>query len=355
MIRDELDDFDYYWVEALLDQDRVTKNIPGESEYSDLEAWSKGNSISIDQSTISIGRSLMTLLVDNLRKALTKMDGPNGLSLDHEGKMAGVTISEIEAAVGFKSKRGRKYRDTLNPEWSRVEAILQELYSRKHIHLYENKNTGISKREESVIRNRIQNIEVPIELGEFPISVFLTKNEDNGAHFRLNHSKYNWDTYIRDRFGCPPNTPGILAGNLYEITSETDTYISFDLHLAYGETISRKISQFHGKERGLGQLEARMKICDLAAQNDGFLSLDQYYRIFLRYGAEHMADYYIYRSIMDKTAAKFQLHEIKGSNPRQWMVEVDPILLRWRELSRQRDRERNNLGPEDSSVEEGAV
>jgi hypothetical protein len=353
MIRDELDDFDHYWSAALLESDEKTKKIPGESDYSDLQAWAKGNSISIDQSTISVGRSLMTLLIDNLRGALWKMDSPTGLSLDIEGRKAGVSISEIEEVVGFQSMRGRKFRNDLNPDWARVEAILQALYSRRHIHLYQNENTLIGKSDESYIKEQITRIIQPIEPGDYPISRFLKMKEDDGAHFRLNHEDHNWGTYIRDRYGYPPNTTGILAGNLYiELPNNIDTYISFDLHLAFGETMSRKVSQFTGKERGLGQLEARIKICDLAANNDGFITLDQYYRIFLRNNAEHMADYYLYRSISDITSAKFRLHEVADSNPKKWNVEVDPILLRWRENSRQRGRDRNDNS---ESTEEGGT
>ena len=48
-----------------------------------------------------------------------------------------------------------------------------------------------------------------------------------------------------------------------------------------------------------------------------------------------------FRTILrDRSAAWFKIHEVEGSNPKKWMVEVDPELVRWRELSRDRARER---------------
>ena len=352
MIRDELDDFDRYWKEALVNQNLQTQSVPGETDYLNLQAWAKGNSISIDQSTISVGRGLMSLLVDNLKGALTEMDSPRGLSLDIEGHKAGVNITQIEELVGFESNRGKKYRYDLNPKWGRVEAILQELFSRGHIKIYQNKNTLISSDDESFINQQITRITHPIERGDFPVSVYLTMKEEDGAHLRLNHEDYNWHTYIRDRYGFPPNSAGILAGNMYvDIPVALDNHVSFDLHLAYGETLSRKISQFTGSERGLGQLEARIEISDRASMNEGLISLDEYYTIFRQKNAEHMADYYLYRSISDITAAKFRLHEVLDSNPKKWNVQIDPLLLRWRENTRDRGRTR---GADLDSSEEGA-
>ena len=53
-----------------------------------------------------------------------------------------------------------------------------------------------------------------------------------------------------------------------------------------------------------------------------------------------MADYYLTRSVGDQTAAEFDLKEVEGSDPKSWVVKVDPLLIRWRELARDRSRER---------------
>ena len=347
MIRDELDDFDHYWKEALFESNGK-KKIPGESDYSSLSAWTKGNSISVDQSTISIGRSLMTLLVDRLKICLIKMDGPTGLSLRHEGFMAGVSINDLEKEFG-KVRMGRKYRNKLTPKWDRIELLLQELFKRKHIQLYQSKNTLLDKKQESNLMTTL--LEGTPGIVQLYIADYLGKNEPDGGHFRLNHERLNWDTYIRDRYGSPPNTPNLLAGNLEMGLESNPKHVEIDLHLAYGETISRKVSQFSGKERGLAQLEARMKVCDFAAKNDDcLLPLDVYYRIFRRASAEHMADYYLLRSTSDRSAAWFNLHELEGSDPKKWVVEVDPDLIRWRELSRDRARERGDGDDEDEDA-----
>ncbi len=337
MIRDELDDFDLYWGESLFDSDD-TKKSPGESDYTSLIAWAKGNSISVDQSTISIGRSLMTLLVDRLKNCLIKRDGPIGFSLRFEGHEAGVSLEDLEKEFG-KVRMARKFGNKINPKWERIELLLQELFKRKHIQLYQSKDTLIDKRKESRLETIIS--ESTSGTVNLYITNFLFENFVDGGHFRLNHDRLNWDTYISDRYGAPPNTQNIMAGNLGPGLEIHPKHLEVDLHLAYGETISRRVTQFSGKERGLGQLEARKKVCDFATNNDDrMVPLDVYYRIFRMAAAEHMADYYLLRSTSDRSAAWFKIHEVEGSNPKKWMVEVDPELVRWRELSRDRARER---------------
>ena len=354
MIRDELDDFDLYWRESLFESDG-TKKSPGESDYTSLIAWAKGNSISVDQSTISIGRSLMTLLVDRLKNCLIGSDGPIGLAIRHYDKTAGVTLHDLEKEFG-KAKMGKKFRGKVNRNWFRIESMLQVLFKRMHIDLYQSDNTLISRKEESHLRQVVSESTEVKDRNRMWIVDFLSRNYDDGAHFRLNHERLNWDTYIRDRYGAPPNTQNILPGNLDSGLEIRPKHVEVDLHLAYGETISRRVTQFSGKERGLGQLEARKKVCDFATNNDDrMVPLDVYYRIFRMAAAEHMADYYLLRSTSDRSAAWFKIHEVEGSNPKKWMVEVDPDLVRWRELSRDRARERvdgDNINDDETEMVE---
>ena len=78
------------------DKTRWDKNFPGDSDYTKLTAWAKGNSISVDQSTISIGRRMMTLLVDRLKSSLIRSDGPIGLAIRHYDKTTGATLDDLE-------------------------------------------------------------------------------------------------------------------------------------------------------------------------------------------------------------------------------------------------------------------
>ena len=340
MLLDELDDFDAVWRRAIFEEDG-SKKFAGTVDYSDLLAWSKGNSISVDQSTISMGRSLMTLLADRLRNCLIKSD-EGRLAMRHWDRRAGATLTDLEKEFGTKVRMGRKYAFKVNRKWFRIESILQELFIRNNIDLYWDDNTLIFdsvKREFARAFSDTTNVESHERMY---ISEFLSVNSDRGAHIRLSHENKNWDVYIRDRYGAPPGVFGVEEGNLEEGLTLGPKYLQADLHLAYGETIARKVSWKNGKERGLNQYKARVKICDLATKNDGKISLDAYYRIFFRQGAEHMADYYLTRSVGDRTAAEFQLHEVEGSDPKSWLVEVDPGLIRWRELHRDRRRERGD-------------
>ena len=74
--------------------------------------------------------------------------------------------------------------------------------------------------------------------------------------------------------------------------------------------------------------------------NGSSISLDDYYIEFSRNGAGHMADFMIQRSIGDNTSATYRLVEIKNSEPRSWRILLDPDIVRWRELGRERERER---------------
>ena len=340
MIDDELNDFDAFWRRAIFEEDGSQK-FAGTVDYSNLLAWSKGNSISVDQSTISMGRSLMTLLADRLRNCLIKSD-EGRLAMRHWDRRTGATLTDLEKEFSTKVRMAKKYSFKINRKWFRIESILQELFIRNNIDLYWDDNTLIF---DSVKRKftRAFSDTTNVESHEgMHISEFLSVNSDRGAHIRLSHENKNWDVYIRDRYGAPPGVFGVEEGNLEEGLALGPKYLQADLHLAYGETIARKVSWKNGKERGLNQYKARVKICDLATSNDGSISLDAYYRIFAIHGAGHMADYYLTRSVGDRTAAEFQLHEVEGSDPKSWLVGVDPGLIRWRELHRDRRRERGD-------------
>ena len=53
-----------------------------------------------------------------------------------------------------------------------------------------------------------------------------------------------------------------------------------------------------------------------------------------------MADFMIQRSIGDNTSATYRLTQIENSDPLSWRIVLDPDMVRWRELGRERERER---------------
>jgi hypothetical protein len=42
--------------------------------------------------------------------------------------------------------------------------------------------------------------------------------------------------------------------------------------------------------------------------------------------------------VSDKSAARYELEEVAGSNPKRWNVLLEPEFVRWRELRRERER-----------------
>ena len=54
-----------------------------------------------------------------------------------------------------------------------------------------------------------------------------------------------------------------------------------------------------------------------------------------------MADHTFQRSIADLASAEYKLEEVPNSNPKAWVVKLDPDLVRWRVNRRARDRERD--------------
>lgn len=349
MIGDELSDFNSYWRKAFWDPDGNPRN-PGEIDYSELVAWSKGNSFSVDQSTITMGRRMMTLLGDRLKDCLIKSD-EGLLAARHWDRRAGATIEDLENEVtAFRARMGKKFRGKFNSKWNRMESILQEMFLQDNIDLYQSDDTLISRREKANFLSIFSETTAVESNERWYITDFLGRNKDQGGHVRLNHERKRWDVFMRDRFGAPPGIDGVLQGDMDVGLQLGPKYAQVDLHLVYGETISRKVSQFYGIERGKNHYEAIAKIVDLAAKKDGILPLDAYYRLFASAGAEHMADYRLTRSVGDVSAAEFTLIEVPNSDPKRWDVKVDVGLLRWRELSRDRRRKRGDDEGEEGSA-----
>ena len=58
------------------------------------------------------------------------------------------------------------------------------------------------------------------------------------------------------------------------------------------------------------------------------------------HGVLHMADSELSKSAVNNSRPQYVLTEIPHSSPRQWNVELDPGLVRWRTVQRERAQER---------------
>ena len=168
-----------------------------------------------------------------------------------------------------------------------------------------------------------------------------------GGHIRLN-GRYGWETYIRDHYGAPAGMGGgINAGSLKaDVPPNHEKTMPLPLHIALSETLARAHSRGLGLETsewGKNQSQIRRDIADKAIdEGDGSsLPLDDYYAIFANHGAPHMADSFFHRWVSDRSSARYELEEVIGSEPKKWIVRLEPDFVRWRELGRERERERN--------------
>jgi hypothetical protein len=92
---------------------------------------------------------------------------------------------------------------------------------------------------------------------------------------------------------------------------------------------------------GKNQLRVRQDLCDIAhAKGSSTITLNEYYNVYKKYGVLHMADSELARSQVDSTRPNYVLSEIPASSPKQWTVELDPGLIRWRSYHRTRRRAR---------------
>ena len=96
---------------------------------------------------------------------------------------------------------------------------------------------------------------------------------------------------------------------------------------------------------GKNQLSVRNELCDIAhSKATDTISLNEYYAVYRAHGVLHMADSELARSLVDVTRPNYILKEIPGSSPKQWTVELDPGLIRWRAYHRLRGRTRTGTG-----------
>jgi len=349
----ELEDFANYWRESMINTDTGEPRPPGGSEHLDefgvngvdyanqLIPWCKGNSVSVDQTTLQLYRTLISALVENYKSRIRLVDAIG--SIEKINHTAGLTSRDIKMLYGDPTTRATRRYATGEPtrNWKNAESLFVNLLVGGHISLYSSNNT-LSNEQSRIIKDINNDLASKEEWMGRGICQELTKTEGKGGHLRLNLEQ-GWETYIRDHYGAPAGVEGAIPGSLREdiiVPPNTPQTMPLPLHIALSETLAR--AHGHGKGEntwGKNQSLIRRQIADKAIDGEGDrIPLDDYYIIFSRNSAGHMADSFFHRSISDKSAARYELIEVVNSKPKKWDVKLEPEFLRWRELRRERKR-----------------
>jgi len=354
----ERQDFEFFWRESFGNLgDR--KNPGGDLENNGVDysqyliPWCKGNSVSVDQNTLKEPRDIISLLINNYKNALHRIDsGKSNRRVVMEDKSCGITYYDIKDKLqqepfAKSTRRGNLHTGQVTHKWIRVERILQLLLWSDNIALFTSNHYSDPK-----LQNKIKGkIETDIATGRGLVSdqsqmyicdiIYSRKSE--GAHLRISANQKGWDTFVRDHFGAPSGIDGLIAGDMStEGMMALPKTMPYPLHLIFAECIAKAFAK--KGEWGKNQMIIRRNINDLAIDGNGSsISLDDYYNEFSRHSAGHMADFMIQRSIGDNTAASYKLIQIEDSIPREWRIKLDPDMVRWRELGRERERERGDI------------
>ena len=322
--------------------EHLVDGVRGVDYSAQLIPWCKGNSVSVDQNTLQLYRTLMSILFENYRIRLRRVDdGPKVNEIDSR---AGITADDITRMYGKPATKRTRYHSAgdPSPNWKSSEFLFVNLLLAGHIRLYSGHN--ILNREENRIIEDLKN-GLADDLGAdgwmpHGICAQLGRTSDSGGHVRLAFD-FGWETYIRDHYGAPSGIDGVIAGSLQAgVDSSLNRTMEYPLHIVLSETLAR--AHGHGDQRnewGKNQSRIRREIADMAIGGDGDrIPLDDYYLIFANNSAAHMADSFFHRSVSDKSAARYELEEVVGSNPKRWNVLLEPEFVRWRELRRERER-----------------
>ena len=319
--------------------EHLVDGVRGVDYSAQLIPWCKGNSVSVDQNTLQLYRTLMSILFENYRIRWRWVDArPKVKGIDSR---AGITADDITRMYGKHATNRTRYHGAGEPtrNWTNAEFLFIYLLQGRHIRLYSSDNE-INSEEQRII----QDIEMGKhgEPGWMPngICAQLGRTSDSGGHIRLN-GNYGWETYIRDHYGAPSGIDGVIAGSLQSgVDSSLKRTMEYPLHIVLSETLARAHGHGgQGNEWGKNQSRIRREIADMAIEGDGDrIPLDDYYLIFANNSAAHMADSFFHRSVSDKSAARYELEEVAGSNPKRWNVLLEPEFVRWRELRRERER-----------------
>jgi len=355
----ELADFANYWRESMINPDTGEPRPPGGSEHVDefgvngvdyanqLIPWCKGNSVSVDQTTLQLYRNLFDALIQNYRYRIRMGDATRRMK--EIDSRAGLTSRDIEDITASKSEIRKAYSGgKATNHWQNAEHLFVDLLSMGIIKLYSSNNT--ENLEEGRILKDIHSGKIaqmwPNDWMPEGICAQLRNTSNSGGHIRLSFNN-GWETYIRDYFGAPASISGVIPGSLQGgvVPPGTPQTMPLPLHIALSETLARAHGKGDGENEwgknvwGKNQSDIRRQIADKAIDGVGDrIPLDDYYIIFSRNNAGHMADSFFHRSISDKSAARYELIEVVGSKPKKWDVKLEPEFLRWRELRRERER-----------------
>ncbi len=349
-------DFEYYWVKSFFDSNSIKKDPGGNLDnngvdYSqNLIPWCKGNSVSVDQNTLKEPRDIISLLINNYKNALHKIDsGKSNRQTVMRDKSCGIDFYSIKDKLQSEpfakfSRKGKVHTGDLTHKWVRVERILQLLLFSDHLALFTS-NQNWNKNLQQDIKEKITNDlttgrGLASERSQMYLCDVLLKRKDSGGHLRISANQKGWDTFVRDHFGAPSGIDGLKPGDMStEGMMAQPKTMPYPLHLIFAESIAKAFAK--KGQWGKNQMIIRRNINDLAIDGNGSsISLDDYYNEFSRNSAGHMADFMIQRSIGDNTSATYKLVKIEDSEPRSWRILLDPDMVRWRELGRERERER---------------
>lgn len=353
----ELNDFINYWKSSMITviNGQHSNRPPGGSgieiggirgvDYnSTLIPWCKGNSVSVDQRTLDPYRQIFQMLIGKARNRLTLIDQGD---LKNPMLNSGLDYTDLVKLYGKAQARGSRkiVAGGFSDKWKKAELMFINLLLGNHIQLFENKDTHAKVIQEVLLQQLNMGIHKKNWTAEgdekwmlHGICSFLATNQNRGAHLRINESS-GWETYIRDRWGAPGGIPGIIAGNLTRKHVGTPT-MNIPLHFVLAETLARAMGSMQETEWGKNQSRIRRDMADNALDHPlkDRINLNEFYKIFSKHSAAHMADSFFLRHTDDKTSARYELIEITGSNPKQWEVKFEPEFLRWRTNQRTRSR-----------------
>ena len=340
----DLTDFAEYWSLSFKDESGELRRPGGVVDEGGVDyakyliPWCKGNSVSVDQTTLRHPRDLISLLVENYRSSLYRIDSGIQRRLDHR---CGVSFAELVRMFGkSKTRRTRLHAaGEISPHWLRIERLLQAMLDSGDIAIFSDRNT-LYPHQDKILTKIRENERLADVMEEMYISDSLHRHRDSHGHIRLSRKK-GWELYIRDHYGAPSGVDGIIPGNMASFAPPgRATTMPYPIHLVYAETMARAMSR-SGNVWGKNQTLIRSEITDAVIDGNGYsLPLDDFYIIHSRNSAPHMADFTLQRSIGELAAAEFRLEEVEDSDPRRWVVYIDPDLGRWRQNRRDRDRDR---------------
>jgi hypothetical protein len=395
----ELDGFLDRWNDSVIipfQPDPPNLNDLHTIDWSELDAWAAGNSISVDQKTIATTRRAIHLLFEQRRNYLLleeiKDRNPSpdmyrmreweestlhGTGKGHEsyeenfdndpncGSCVNYRIIsdktpeeygicqlwEELASADYGSMKGCCDTHKTSPTWrakkfdSSNGVGFNHLRKRFGVPLEHNDLKPnwrsisasiywlIEKEKARLVSG--ENATVPVDNAD---DLLIKLQTDTASRVCLNPE---WDVYIYARWGTEVN--GVWR--LQRAPPGRPQVLGYDLHLVLAETLARAYAWNKKdrtyKEHGINQYRAREALCVVATGRNpvNYVTTAEYYQAFVNPGhAGHMADSYMLRQHQDQNAALFTFEHT--DLPEGGRFTIDQRLMRWRHWNR--DRRRNH-------------